>query len=141
MKINEQRFRYVFGSPAGPVGRHLGRVGARAESIAKAIATQERLVRSGRYRASLAWRPGADGGGRFVEVGSAVPHARLLERGTNAHMIYPRRPAYALWWTHGGDRGWFVPERPVQFVHHPGNRAYNVIGRAVALAVRGGFLA
>ena len=137
MKINEQRYRYVFGAPQGPVGRFLGRVGVRAESAAKAIATQEQLVRSGRYRSSLSWRVLADGLGVFVEVGSAVPHARLLERGTTEHMIFPRRPAYALWWTHGADRGWFVPDRPLPAVHHPGNRAYNVIGRAIRLAARG----
>lgn len=137
MKINESRFRYVFGSPQGPVGRHLGRVGVRAEGLAKVIATQEQLVRSGRYRASLGWRPGRDGAGMFIEVGSAVPHARLLERGTTPHPILPRRPAYALWWTHGADRGWVVPERPLARVQHPGNRAYHIIERAVRLAARG----
>ena len=137
MRINEQRYRYVFGSPAGPVGRHLGRVGARAESLAKVIATQEKLVRTGRFRSSLSWRLGRDGEGAFVEVGSAVPYAQLLERGTVAHQIRPRTKK-ALWWTHGADRGWFVPTRPLPSVNHPGNRAYRVIQRAILLAIKGG---
>lgn len=130
--------RFVLNDPNGPVGRHIGRVGARAESAAKVIATQEKLVRSGRYRASIAWRRGRDGNGQFVEVGSAVPHASLLERGTAPHRILPRRPAYALFWTHGADRGWVVPGRPVASVNHPGNRAYEVIRRAIRFAAKGG---
>lgn len=137
MRINEQRYRYIFGSPAGPVGRYLGRVGARAESHAKIIATQEKLVRSGRFRASLSWRLGRDANGATVTVGSAVPYARLLERGTSPHEIRPRTKR-ALWWTHGADRGWFVPTRPLPKVNHPGNRAYHVIQRAIVLAVKGG---
>lgn len=137
MKVNESRFRYVFGSPAGPVGRYLGRLGSRAESTAKVIATQEQLVRSGRYRASISWRPGRDGVGQFVEVGSIVPYAVWLEYGTPQHEIVPRNKK-ALWWTHGADRGWFVPERPLPRVHHPGTRAYMVIRRAVLFAAKGG---
>ncbi len=137
MRINEQRYRYLFGSPAGPVGRHLGRVGARAESLAKVIATQEKLVRTGRFRSSIGWRLGRDGDGAFVEVGSSVPYAHLLERGTAPHPIRPRTKK-ALWWTHGADRGWFVPTRPLPFVNHPGTRAYHVIQRAILLAAKGG---
>lgn len=137
MKINEQRYRYVFASPGGPVGRYLGRIGARSESAAKVIATQEKLVRSGRYRASISWRSGLDGQGLFVEVGSALPYASLLERGTPDHEILPRNKK-ALWWTHGADRGWLVPDRPLPRVHHPGTRPYNVIGRAIRFVVRGG---
>ena len=141
MKINETRWRYVFGSPGGPVGRYLGRVGVRAESAAKVIATQEKLVRSGRYRASLAWRPGRDGVGIFVQVGSAVPHAKIIEYGSPGHRIptlgQPRKKK-ALWWTHGADRGWYVPDRPLDHVNHPGTRAYSVIHRAIVIAVRGG---
>jgi len=137
MRINEQRYRYVFGSPAGPVGRYLGRVGARAESHAKIIATEEKLVRTGRFRASLSWRLGRDAEGATVTVGSAVPYARLLEHGTSPHPIRPRMKK-ALWWTHGADRGWFVPARPLPFVNHPGTRAYHVIRRAIQLAVKGG---
>lgn len=136
MTINETRYQFVFHSPGGPVAQFLGRVGARAESHAKVIATEEKLVRTGRYRASIRWRLGVDGQGVFVEVGSAVPHARLLERGTDPHLIFPRTKK-ALWWTHGAERGWVVPTRPLPYVIHPGNRAYNVIGRAIRLAVRG----
>jgi hypothetical protein len=137
VKINESRFRYVMGSHAGPVGRRLGQIGARAESAAKVIATSEQLVRSGRFRASIAWRRGRDANGQFVEVGSAVPHARLLERGTEPHLILPRTKR-ALWWTHGAERGWLVPVRPLRYVRHPGTRPYQVIRRAIAFAARGG---
>jgi len=136
--INETRYRFVVGSRAGPVGLRLDRLGAHAASIAKGLATGDRLVRSGTYRDSLTWRPGADGRGLFVEVGSDVPYARVLEHGTEAHMIFPRHPKEALWWEHGADRGWVVPDRPRASVFHPGNRPYNVIRRAIETAARGG---
>lgn len=144
LKINEDRYRFVVGSREGPVGRYLGRVGARAESHAKAIATEEKLVRTGRYRASLSWRWAGLGSRLAIEVGSAVPHAKVLEHGTEpGHLIFPgavtgRSKKKALWWTHGAERGWVVPERPLPYVIHPGNRAYNVIGRAIVLAIKGG---
>lgn len=130
IKFNERRYRYVFESRTGPVGRHLSKTGVRIESVAKQIATDEKLVRSGRYRSSIAWSFGRDALGLFIRVGSAVPHARLIERGTPPHRIEPRTRR-ALWWTHGADRGWVVPVRPLPYVNHPGTRAYNVIARAV----------
>jgi hypothetical protein len=136
MRINEQRLRYVIESPTGPVGRYLGRVGAKVESTAKALITAEGLVRTGRYRSSLAWRLLVDGRGLFVRVGSALPVARLLERGSPAHRIVPRSKR-ALWWTHGSDRGWLVPEHPLASVDHPGTRPYAILHRAVALVLRG----
>jgi bacteriophage HK97-gp10 putative tail-component len=136
VRINEQRFRFVMESPSGPVGRHLGRTGARVESVAKALVTQERLVRTGRYRSSIAWRLFLDGRGLFVQVGSALPIARLIERGSPPHQILPAAKR-ALWWTHGADRGWLVPERPLASVQHPGTRPYMILHRAVALVLRG----
>jgi bacteriophage HK97-gp10 putative tail-component len=134
--FNEQRLRFLLDSPAGPVGRFLARSGVRVESAAKAIATSEGLVRTGRYRASIAWRLSHDGRSLLLEVGSAVPHARLLERGSPPHSIGPTSKR-ALWWTHGADRGWLVPDRPLAGVNHPGTRAYRVMHRAVQQVLGG----
>lgn len=131
MTFNEGRLRFVLSSPAGPVGRHLARTGARIESVAKALATSEKLVRTGRYRASISWRLSA-GLGLLLEVGSAVPYARIIERGSDPHTI-PVGATGTLWWTHGADRGWVVPTPntgPILSVNHPGTRAYGIIGRA-----------
>lgn len=130
IKFNERRYRFVFESRTGPVGRHLARTGVRIESAAKQIVTDEKLVRSGRYRSSIAWQFGRDALGLFIRAGSAVSHARLIEHGSPAHPIYPRTKR-ALFWTHGADRGWLVPGRPLPRVQHPGTRPYNVIRRAV----------
>ncbi len=136
MRINEARFREMATSPQGPVGRHLARQGSRIEAVAKALVTEEKLVRTGRYRSSLAWQLLSDGGGLVLRVGSAVAHARLLERGTPPHRILPRNKQ-ALWWTHGTDRGWYVPDRPLAAVNHPGTRPYMIVHRAVARVLKG----
>lgn len=130
IRFNERRYRFVFESRSGPVGRHLAKTGVKIESVAKQIATDEKLVRSGRYRSSIAWQFARDALGLYIRVGSAVPHARMIERGTPAHPILPRARR-ALFWTHGADRGWLVPDRPLPRVQHPGTRPYNVIARAV----------
>lgn len=139
IRWHDERFRFVTQAPQGTVGRFMGRLGLRIESTAKKIATEEKLVRSGRYRASISGRVVKEGGGLVLKVGSAVPYAKLLERGTDPHLILPRN-ARALWWDMPNDRGWMVqPDtgRPVRFVHHPGNRAYNVIQRAVLREIGG----
>jgi hypothetical protein len=136
IRYNEQRYRFMLQSPSGPVGRHLGRTGARVESVAKQLVTEEQLVRTGRYRASIGWRLLNDGRGLLVRVGSALPVARLIEFGSPAHRIVPRQKQ-ALWWTHGADRGWLVPERPLAAVNHPGTRPYMILHRAVARVLRG----
>lgn len=141
MRINEPRLRFVLQSRVGPVGRFLGRTGVRVESVAKALATTEGLVRTGRYRASITWRVSNEGGGLILLVGSPVGHARLLERGTPEHIIRPRTKK-ALWWDMPNDRGWMVqPDdgHPVRFVLHPGTRPYAVISRSVALVLAHGF--
>lgn len=137
MALNEARLRFVLTSPQGPVGRHLARQGVRSESLAKALATSEGLVRTGRYRSSIRWLL------RFplaLEVLSDVPYAGFLARGTQPHTIRARS-AGALWWTPKPNQRpeWMeFPDhgRPVPSVNHPGNRAYGIIARAVRVAFR-----
>ena len=141
LKINETRFHEMTQSPTGAVGQHLAMTGAKVESAAKALATTEGLVRTGRYRASITGRLTTDGGNLAVKVGSAVPHAKILENGSLPHQILPRRPAYALMWEQKpnvGGRGWFVPDHPLPFVQHPGTRPYRILHRAVASVLRKG---
>jgi hypothetical protein len=130
MKINETRFRFMATSPRGPVGRHLGRTGAKIESVAKRIATEEKLVRTGRYRSSIAWKLLREGESLVLQVGSADPIAKLIDQGSPPHEIRPDSKQ-ALFWEHGAERGWVVPGHPVAGVHHPGTRAYMVLHRAV----------
>ncbi len=137
LRINEGRFREMSTSPGGPVGLYLRRQGVKVESVAKNLATAEKLVRTGRYRDSIAYRVLSDGAGLVLRIGSAVGYARLLERGTPPHQILPREEK-ALFWTHGGERGWVVPGHPVASVNHPGTRPYLILRRAVWQVFRGG---
>lgn len=137
VRFNEARLRFLMGSPAGPVGRHLARTGVTVESVAKALVTSEGLVRTGRYRASISWRLNTAGVGLTLEVGSSVPYSRIIERGSPPHPIRPAEKR-ALWWTHGGDRGWLVPDRPLASVQHPGTRAYAILSRSVRFVLGAG---
>lgn len=140
IRWNEQRYRHTFESRGGTVGVHLTKVAFRLETTAKLIATEEKLVRTGRYRSSLAARLLNEAGGLVVKFGSAVPHARFLEHGTEPHIIRAVNKK-ALWWDMPNDRGWMVqPDhgRPVPYVQHPGNRAYQVLRRALLIVTKGG---
>ena len=140
IRFNETRYRYVFDSPSGPVGQFLARTGFRLESAARVIITEEKLVRTGRYRQSITSQVIRDGIGLVLRFGSANPVARLIEHGTPSHTIRARN-ARALWWDMPNDRGWMEqPDdgRPVPFVRHPGTRPYNVLARAVRRVLIGG---
>ncbi len=140
IKWNETRYRQVFQSRSGTVGRSLSRTAFQLETTAKLIATQERLVRTGRYRASLTARLVSEARGLVIKFGSAVPVARLLERGSPAHIIRARNKK-ALWWDMPNDRGWMQqPDdgRPVAYVQHPGTRPYQVLHRAILIVTKGG---
>ncbi len=140
LRINESRFREMSSSPGGPVGLYLRRQGVKVESVAKNLATAEKLVRTGRYRDSIAYRVLSDGAGLVLRIGSAVDYARYIERGTQPHRIPLAGNAKPpLYWTHGAERGWAVPGHPVAYVaRHPGNRAYLILRRAVWQVFRGG---
>jgi hypothetical protein len=141
LRINETRFREMSQSPSGPVGKHFARQGVRIESAAKQIATEEGLVRTGRYRASIGWRLLSIGGGLVLRIQASAPQSRILERGSPPHRILPRHPKEALWWTtkpNTGSRGWYTPDRPLSAVDHPGSRPYRVLARAVLRVLRGG---
>jgi Bacteriophage HK97-gp10, putative tail-component len=140
IKWDETRYRFVFQSRAGTVGRFMGRTAVQLESTAKVIATQEKLVRTGRYRASITARVVNDAAGMIIRFGSPVFYARLLERGTPAHAITARNKR-ALWWDMPNERGWMAqPDdgRPVRQVNHPGTRPYLVLRRAILLVTKGG---
>ncbi len=130
LQINESRFHEMTQSPTG----------LRIESAAKALATTEGLVRTGRYRASIFGRLHA-GATLVLVIGAAGKVARYLEDGTAPHQILPHRPPAALMWEQKpnvGGRGWFVPDHPLPAVQHPGTRPYRILHRAVASVLRKG---
>jgi hypothetical protein len=145
---NESRYRFVFQSHGGTIGRFLGQTAVRLESTAKVIATQEKLVRTGRYRASITARVVNDAHGIIIKFGSPLFYARLLERGTPPHPITARNQRM-LWWDMPNERGWMVNPgsvgedgnfnvHPVRQVNHPGTRPYLVLRRAIMLVTKGG---
>lgn len=124
--MDEAALRRLLNGRQSGVARSLARKAVEVESIAKRIATSEGLVDTGRYRSSISWRLGVDSLGLFAEIGSAVPYAGYLERGTRPHEIRPRSKQ-ALWWK-GADH-------PVRVVHHPGTKPYRVLTRALREAL------
>lgn len=123
---NELGLRQLLSSPTGGVARALARKAIQVESLAKVIATEEGLVDTGRYRASIAWRLGRDGLGLYADIGSNVDYARYLEQGTPPHEIRPVSKR-ALFWKGA--------EHPYARVRHPGTRAYRVLARALQRAI------
>lgn len=82
-------------------------------------------VRTGRLRDSVVMERRARKGGIEITFLSDTPYAGYVERGTPAHMIYPRR-ARMLHWVDPGGESVFRKE-----VHHPGTRANPFVDRAV----------
>lgn len=80
----------------GPVMADLVKRAIRVETSAKEHATGRPgpNVRTGRLRGSITWRPGSDGDGPYVDIGSAVLYAPFVEFGTSRMPAYPYlRPA------------------------------------------------
>lgn len=123
---NQQGLAELLTSPFGAVAQALARKAIAVETAAKVIATEEGLVDTGRYRASISWRLGRDSLGLYADIGSAVPYAGFIEQGTLAHEIRPVNKK-ALYWKGA--------PHPVRVVHHPGTRAYRVLTRALLRAV------
>lgn len=121
----------------GPVGVFLRQVGARTISNAQRIAQQEltrRTTGAGSY--FVGWNARLDTIDPGVVVENKVPHASFIEDGTRPHEIRPKpsNPTGRLWFigTVGGRRTLIG----VRKVNHPGTRAYNILNRAAAEAVR-----
>lgn len=125
LKLYEAAMIRLLSGPNGEVARDLLKRGKRVESAAKVIATGAPKVQTGRYRASIASRLGADGRSLYVEVGSNVDYALILDEGSPPHEIRPRTKK-ALFW-----RG---ARHPVKVVRHPGTRAYRVLQKALLAA-------
>lgn len=141
IRWNEERYRFVFQSRGGTVGRFMGRTAVQLENAGKLIATQEKLVRTGRYRASITARLVNDARGLVVKFGSPVPYARILERGSPSHQIPFVAGQPWLYWNRPNDRGWMVTppgNRPIRSVNHPGTDPYLVLRRAILLVTKGG---
>jgi phage gpG-like protein len=82
----------------------------RVEAAAKVNATGAGLgpkVITGRLRSSITYRPGADSQGPYVDIGSNVAYAALVELGHgNTPHAYPKR---------GGGVGWVGSKRTRPF--------------------------
>lgn len=142
IRWNEARLREVTSSRGGVVGRSLQKQAVRMQAIARAMVTQEKHVRSGRYRSSIKAEVVTEGGELVIKFGSNVPYAGLLEHGSPPHEIHARQ-AKALWWDMPNDRGWMVrPDdgRPVPYVLHPGNEGYHILERATRQAMSGALI-
>jgi hypothetical protein len=76
----------------GPVMKNLTQRAIRVEAAAKRNATNRPgpKVRTGRLRASIGWRPGADSKSPYVDIGSSVHYAPFVEEGHgNTPHVFP----------------------------------------------------
>jgi phage gpG-like protein len=91
-RFNESEYARLL---KGPVAADLVRRAIRVEALAKQYASGYGggpNVRTGRLRASITWRLASDGS--YVDVGSAVAYAPMVELGTSRQSARPYlRPA------------------------------------------------
>lgn len=88
---NDSNLNELLHGPRGAVFKDLTKRAIRVESSAKQHATGRPgpNVRTGRLRSSITWKPGADGTGPYVDVGSNVEYAPYVELGTSRAPAYP----------------------------------------------------
>lgn len=120
----------------GPIGRYLLAVAAQSIANAQRLAQQDLTRRSGSDSYFVGWDSRLDTANPGVTVLNRVPHAGYIEDGTRPHVITPKptNPTGRLWFigTVNGRRTLIGVKR----VNHPGTRAYNILNRAVAQALR-----
>lgn len=119
VKLNRPAIRAITHSVTGPVAADLLARGTRVMLLARQLAPTGRY--KGRRGGAAALkgnirvlRMGVQPLGVYVNVGSDLPHAIMVEEGTDPHVIRPRVKK-ALWWE--------GLAHPVPLVNHPGGRA------------------
>lgn len=88
--FNQAELDELFGSPEGPAGKHLKKLGVRVQRAAKRLSP----VDTGRLRSSIAEELGRDGQGLVERIGTNVEYAPHVEFGTRRMRAQPfLRPA------------------------------------------------
>lgn len=82
---NQSGINYTFKSPAGPVGRHLHRVGRRIVTAARAQVGRD----TGELASSIHYNVFLSRGVATLEVIASAPHAYDHHEGTRPHLITP----------------------------------------------------
>lgn len=128
--VNQVALDALIRSPSGPVGADLFRRSLNVVKLASQLAPvgskPDRRGGGSSLRGSIRiLRFSVDGGGLYSDIGSDLPYAILVEGGTEAHIIKPKRKK-ALWWE--------GLEHPVPRVNHPGARAKPYLRPAVFAA-------
>lgn len=110
VRWNSREADRILKSSRGPVAQDLRAKALKVEARAK----QHAPVDTGALRGSIHTREGRDEQGPFVEVGSDLDYAIIVELGSRPHVIRPK-DKQALAWPGGA--------HPVAEVHHPGTQA------------------
>jgi hypothetical protein len=87
VKFNAPAMQYLLRDPAGPTGRHLGRMGERIIVMARRLAGG---IGTGRLSKSIRMRQSRVAGGQQLVVYSNVKYAYIVHEGTRPHVIDPK---------------------------------------------------
>lgn len=134
----------------GPLGRYLLAVAAKSVSNAQKLAQTKLKRRSVSDSYFVGWGHKLDTVNPGITVFNKVPHAGYIEDGTRPHIIRAKTTKTITYTTKTGKRVsyprkslWFIGTVNgnrtligVKKVNHPGTRAYNILNRAVAQALR-----
>lgn len=117
-------------SRGGPVGRELSRIGGFVTREAKQVADERLTRRTGLYASSFSTTTRREGRDLRTRVTNTAPYAVILERGSRAHVIRPRRFGGVLVFQSGGSTVF------AQSVNHPGTKGQRVLETALRRGLR-----
>lgn len=130
----------LLNNPTGMVGRHVAALGTGVLALAVSTAPVGPNVPATRFsvgrtggalKASLHQRPGMDGKGPYVDVGSALLYAAVVVKGSKPHSIRAGNKQ-SLYFRAGG------VEIFVRSVRHPGTSPNPFLFDAARRVLRGG---
>ena len=124
------QIRKLMTSPGEPPTKHLRRVSAATTREAQAVARERVNSRSGAYLRGFSSTTKIGPNGPRTTIRNSAPHALILEKGSRAHEIVPRRPGGLLRFEIGGRT---VYARRVQ---HPGTKPQRIMDTALRRTIR-----
>ena len=117
VRIDANRLQRLLGANGGPGARLLQRKAERVAALARVYSASHGSIPQG-----IIVGPVVD---KSIKVISTNPHTIFVNNGTRPHIIRPRRRGGVLRFVQNG------AVRYARLVHHPGNRAYRFMERAL----------
>lgn len=114
----------------GPIAQHIHAIGQTTLSLAQRKADAKLHVRTGLYHGGFRIDDRMVSRGPQTSVTNTAPHALIIEKGSEPHVITPRRTGGMLRFTVGGRTVY------ARKVNHPGTRPMGILTESLAEAVR-----